>query len=311
MILDAHQLAFAGIPKDTPCPPEEDTLLEMAKHNLATFDFVGITEQFAAAAGLLCEDLGWKCPDPVPHENGSASEHLFDRIDPETMGLLIERNRLDLELYEYGKMLFRQHCARRRAERDIHCPPPSNHLENRTRIFVHSRQRITEANRFMSLPAEPMPARIAAIQWVSAAWEPVEGTGKLDIAVGFRTQTKIENLVVGILITDIEENHIWSTDTQIEKLEVENAANCDSSVLFILDCEIPAGLYFVTVALHDLRRHGFHYHWIDRATRFQVTGNGAERTTAGGIRLREFQSKIDESGNEPAPACAGSISSAS
>jgi hypothetical protein len=287
----AHHFAVAGAPKDTPCPREEDTLLEMAKYNLAAFDFVGITEQFSASVSLLFEDLGWKCPATMPWENGSASEHLFDRIDPKTMDLLMERNRLDLELYEYGKMLFRQHCAQRNP--DIHNPAPSNHLANRTRIFVQSRQRITESNRFLSLPAEPMPARIAAIQWVSAVREPVEGAGKLNIAIGFRTEAKIENLVAGILITDMEKNCIWSTNTQIEKLEVKNGPNCNCSISFNLECDIPAGLYFVTVAVHDLRRFGFHYHWIDRATRFQVIGNGPEHTTAGGIRLRGFQSTIE------------------
>ena len=101
---------FAAIARDWPSYPTDDAaLLAAAKHNLAAFDFVGICEKMGKSLRLLCRELGWIPPAYVPHENRSSSETRFDEIAPHTMDLLRERNRLDLELYEYAAELLQKH----------------------------------------------------------------------------------------------------------------------------------------------------------------------------------------------------------
>src|SRR5271169_1688135 len=80
---------------------DDDTLCATARRNLAAFDFIGLSEEFEASARLLTQELGWRISAEMPRENSSGSERVFEQIDPETMDFLVERNRLDLELYEY------------------------------------------------------------------------------------------------------------------------------------------------------------------------------------------------------------------
>ena len=81
--------------------------LERAQANLTHFRVVGLLEEFDASLLLLRRAFGWRFPFYVK-ENVTKKKETF--LDAETRGLIEEANRLDLELYEYARKLFDEHC---------------------------------------------------------------------------------------------------------------------------------------------------------------------------------------------------------
>jgi hypothetical protein len=263
---------FAGVGFDCPVyPGGSSAILALAKDNLAAFDFVGICEDFGRSARLLCKELGWRCPDLIPHNNRSRSETRLDEIDPVTMDILHQRNQLDLELYQYARELFKAHEANAESER-AGC---------------------VERNRFVPFVHPHKMDRRAIIQSVSAAWRPDESSKMLEIAVDFRTRAPIAELTLGVQVNDALGHLVWGSSTAHENLELYYEAGQDSQAAFILQCELPRGLYYVTVSLAEPRRLGFHEHWIDHATSFTVA---PERVASSpyrrGITSREFWSRV-------------------
>jgi len=255
---------------------DDATLRASARHNLAAFDYIGICEEFEASARLLSRELEWRIPAAMPRENSSGSEPVFEQIDPETMDFLVERNRLDLELYEYGRELFHQRCSQAlRGSEGPATPRPDQH----------------EPARFVAFPASAVTEGGATIDGVSAVWTP-SGSRTLEIAIRFRTKDRIEGLVAGVAIYSADGELVYGNNTNIERLAVENAPDRNCCAAFILDCELPPGCYAVTVALTQLRRLGFHYHWIDGAAHFEVPPGGPSSAEQK-ICLRRFESKVD------------------
>ena len=243
---------FAGIGRDFPrYPADTSALLAAAQRNLAAFDFVGICEQFAGSAQILCQELGWPVPTTIPHENRTSSEDGIGSIDRQTMDVLRERNRLDLELYACALALFQ---ARARAEKNRDRKPAP-----------------TEPNRLLPFPEPNTPERRATIHSVSAAWAPGEDSRVLELAVGFRTSSPIAELSLGVQVNDGAGRVVWGTSTSKENLDLHYEIDGDCRAAFFVQCELPQGRYFVTAALSEPRRLGFHDHWIDRAALFEVT----------------------------------------
>ena len=115
--------------------------------------------------------------------------------------------------------------------------------------------------------------RRAAIRSVSAAWVSQEAEAKtLEIAVTFHTTAKITELDLGIQVNDAAGTIVWGTSTTRESLELDYESGNDSRAALIVECELPEGLYYVTIALSEPRRLGFHEHWMDRAATFIVAG---------------------------------------
>jgi len=258
---------------------DDDTLLAFARQNLAAFDFVGICEEFEASAQLLCRELDWRMPAEVPRENVSGSERTFEQIDRETMDLLVERNRLDLELYEYGRALFHQRCdeAGRAAQR-----PGRSAL---------GRCAQTEPGRFVLFPLKPVTERIAAVHQVSAGWQGGAALQTLEIAIKFRTRERIDDLAIGVTIHSADGEWVYSTNTAVERRGVENAPDRDCYALFTLDCGLAPGSYVLTVGLTQLRRLGIHCDRIEGAATFEVPSDHqstADRT----VSLRRFESGV-------------------
>jgi len=63
---------------------------------------VGICERFEENFILMAEALGWEVPF---HENQKVSKRR-SMVEPKLADLIREHNRLDDELYEFGKKLF-------------------------------------------------------------------------------------------------------------------------------------------------------------------------------------------------------------
>jgi hypothetical protein len=86
---------------------DDSALLTIAKNNLARVDFVGIAEEMDATFDLLSYRLGTQIANDSRDNN--TDDISFD-VDDELIALIEENNRLDLELYRWGKKLFHDRC---------------------------------------------------------------------------------------------------------------------------------------------------------------------------------------------------------
>ena len=81
----------------------DERLLEMAKEHLVkSFSVVGICERFEESLMLIAKTFGWEVPF---YENRKVSKNRSP-VDQNSIEMIREHNRLDLELYEFGKKLF-------------------------------------------------------------------------------------------------------------------------------------------------------------------------------------------------------------
>jgi len=288
IILNVYTHHFAGVgldfPKDNSHGP---ALLAAAKHNLSAFDFVGICEEYERSVRLLCGELGWHAPVPLPHENRSGSQSELADIDEETLVFLRERNQLDFELYAYGISLFQ---ARESAFRGI---PASlrGHLPLEGGGPNQWTDQWPKPKSFLPFSAPSEPDRKARIEAVSAAWLPDRNSQVLQRNVRFRTKVEIPELILGVIILDAAGNSVWGTNTQEEGLDLQNDPGCDCCATFVLQCEAPVGTYSVTAALHRPREWGFHEHWLDQAACFEVVAQ-AGPVDPRSFKLLEFRSRV-------------------
>lgn len=282
---------FAALDLDTPREPEEKTLLlNYAQHNLAAFDLVGICEEFGESVRMLCADLGWAPPQEPPHEN--ASVHSLDTatIDSATKELLVDRNRLDLELYEYAKHLF---CAQQQRSRFVG--------GTKVRIQIgHDRTvrremtieegpslQMVERNRFIFYPSTITWEREAAILKCSVSPVPAPIDIRiLAVSLRFRVLRLIDDLVAGFVIHDEAGIIIFATNTQIEHCELIGRPGHDYVVRAVLEFDCGPGTYTISAALHSIRQVGYHYHWIENAVAFR-SGQRVGGMQNGRIRLSQ------------------------
>ena len=251
------------------------TLLAAAKHNLSAFDFIGICEEYEQSARLLCEELGWQLPEPIPHVNRTGSEEELDGIDRQTLEILHDRNQLDCQLYAYARTLFE---ARKRAHprsvepgsEDAQPPKPKS---------------------FLPFPAPSKKEREARIESVSAAWLPDGDSQVLEVAVKFRTKVEIAGLILGLAFFDGAGNNVWGTNTLLEGIELRHKPHCDCHATFVVQCA-QAGIYSVTAAVHRPDRFGIHDHWLGRAASFEVAALPGP-LPANLFTLRQIRSTVD------------------
>jgi len=84
---------------------DDEPLLETAKEHLAkSFSVVGICERFEESLMLIAKTFGWEVPF---YENRKVSKNR-SRVDQKAIDMIREHDRLDLELYEFGKGLFEE-----------------------------------------------------------------------------------------------------------------------------------------------------------------------------------------------------------
>ncbi len=90
----------------------DERLLEVAKENLAkSFSVVGIAERFEESLMLMATTYGWEIPF---YENRKVSK-TKPKVDPGAVEMIREHNRLDLELYDFGKSLFAESLRKNEA----------------------------------------------------------------------------------------------------------------------------------------------------------------------------------------------------
>ena len=83
----------------------DERLLDIAKENLTkSFSVVGISERFEESLILMAKTFDWEIPS---YENCKVAKSR-PQIDPSAVEMIRDHNRLDLELYEFGKGLFEE-----------------------------------------------------------------------------------------------------------------------------------------------------------------------------------------------------------
>lgn len=83
-------------------------VLETAKRNLREhFAVVGLTEKFDETLMLLKRAFGWQNLY-YARQNVTARRPRKDELTPDTLDLIVEANRLDIELYQYATTLFEE-----------------------------------------------------------------------------------------------------------------------------------------------------------------------------------------------------------
>jgi hypothetical protein len=132
---------IAGV-KDTAIADER--LLDMAKANLTkSFSVVGICERFEESLILISKTFGWEIS---AYENHKVAK-TRPMAEPKLVDLIREHNRLDVELYEFGKKLFEQ--SLRKNEESIREGLATLRATPRPGILKHSCQSSVSAARFL------------------------------------------------------------------------------------------------------------------------------------------------------------------
>jgi len=100
---------IAGIKNDG---TSDGRVLEQAKENLEkSFSVVGISERFEESLMLMARTFGWQIPF---YENRKVSK-MRPQVESGAVEMIREYNRLDLELYEFGKKLFEERLRKNEA----------------------------------------------------------------------------------------------------------------------------------------------------------------------------------------------------
>ena len=90
----------------------DERLLDMAKEHLTkSFSVVGICERFEESLMLMATTFGWEIPF---YKNCKVSK-TRPQIDPGTVEMIRDHNRLDVELYEFSKRLFEESLQKKEA----------------------------------------------------------------------------------------------------------------------------------------------------------------------------------------------------
>jgi len=95
----------------TPCGRLSARTLDRAKANLARFAVVGLTERFEDSLRLLQRAFGWKL-HRLPARNVGRNRPPRAAVGPNTVRLIEDCNRLDLDLYRFALGLFERAIGR-------------------------------------------------------------------------------------------------------------------------------------------------------------------------------------------------------
>ncbi len=120
--------AIAGVGDVGTC---DESTLETAKQNLErSFSVVGLSERFEDSLLLMMAEFGWRVPFYI---NGKVAK-AGPKPDQGLSELIREHNRLDVELYDFGKQLFEQALATKREKIEqlrptLNSRAPTNRLQ--------------------------------------------------------------------------------------------------------------------------------------------------------------------------------------
>ncbi len=95
----------------------DEEMLEKAKRNLERHAVIGLTERFDESLIMLRNAFGWDWHKLLYYRaNVGTNRKPRDGFSAETLKTVERYNRLDLELYDYARMLFEERIEARRGE---------------------------------------------------------------------------------------------------------------------------------------------------------------------------------------------------
>jgi hypothetical protein len=231
-------------------------MLNSAKRNLEALSFFGLHEEFDTSVALLLKNLRLPQPQHVPRVNKTRVRPPVEQLEQPVHDQLCEMNRLDIELYEFAKMLFRQ-------RRDY-----GSRVS--TRIFTESGHRRREDGSGDCL--------IQNVSLRSLRTRDLFSSDPAIVEVDVSVRRECEHIVAGISIIDEHGKTRYGTNTDLLGLKLPVQTGQTYRVSFSLNLLLPPGKYYLTVAAHD--QNGRNYHWIENHVAFHI-GFPAQRRFAG------------------------------
>lgn len=257
--------------------------LECARKGLERFDFVGVFENLAETADVLCCDLGWELVE-LPWENKGTRHSLNEQIPQETLEYLREKNQLDVQLYQHARSLFQKKkrdifnryvSFRKFANINGVVPldmqgsplPPTVHSVETGKAFTEK----SEVSGFGSKRVEIQ--NVAVIGALSQSQTILAGED-MSIQVRMFSHANISDLIVGISIFSTAGDEIYAVNSAYLGANLHSEANTAYVVKFDLRCDIGMGEYRIDASVH---RAGVGpdalFHFARDGCRFIVPGN--------------------------------------
>ena len=116
-LVNGQTRLIAGEAADRVRDAEDPELLAAAKQNIiGHFGLVGLSERFDESLLLAKEIFGWVRPVYYVRQNVTSRRPLAEEIPGNALNLIRARNRLDTELYQFGKGLLEAEIERRGGE---------------------------------------------------------------------------------------------------------------------------------------------------------------------------------------------------
>lgn len=254
--------------------------LDLAKENLASLDFVGITEHMADSLDLLCLDCCWPPATTIPQENVTARRPRLEDVDKGIIARIRDISGPDLELYAYGLGLYERkkrqllrECVQRQTlkvqENDGNTGSVRRHEQSpESSIAVPVSRR--EDDEFGSREIEILAVDVSGVESccpiISAGEEAL-------IRIIVESHIDEDHLTAGISIKDDYGQVIFGTNTYHLAECISLQQGQVAILAFRLKMDLGEGLYHMTVALHTGGSHRQTcYHWKEHASAFTVSG---------------------------------------
>jgi hypothetical protein len=127
-----HTRQMAGVVwADSPNDLSDGELLARAMRNLQRCAFVGMTEHFDDSLLLLAYSFGWSPIRSYFTRNVAADKTTADTLDAYALKIIVEQfSKLDIQLYEYAKIIYHQRLSQMMADLfEINPAPVQAHLQ--------------------------------------------------------------------------------------------------------------------------------------------------------------------------------------
>ncbi|AFM43250.1 Sulfotransferase family [Desulfosporosinus acidiphilus SJ4] len=254
--------------------------LDLAKENLTSLDFVGITEDMSDSLDFLSLDCCWPLVERIPRNNVTASRPKIEEIDGQLVQRIQEISSLDMELYSYGLKLYKQkkrqllgECIERRrwelqanTEKTIQIHPSVQQLERKENTRDCNLKEGDTGSREVEILAVDVSGTETYYSRISS------GETAL-IRIIMYSYIDEMNLIVGICIKDDYGQIVFGTNSYHLAHHISVHQGQVICVIFSQKMDLGEGHYHLTVALHTGENLGETvYHWKERACSFYISG---------------------------------------
>lgn len=247
---------------------EPERQLALAKEALQEFEVVGVTERMNETVDILCARLGLDPAEDVLRLNANRERIPLADVPKDVRVGLKRLNELDIELHAFAHRL---HDRQRRHLMFSLAPPL---------LTSNTADSIEESPHVPALPLRvEFGNRKAQLRTIEIRGSAIPGPTVLAgeafvIRVGFDAREMLDDLVVGIRISDARGRLMFGTNTRALGKRLYMAAGGSAYVDFNFHATLGVGEYWIGAALHPANQRILdYYHCVDRFARFEVAGN--------------------------------------